>query len=128
MQWKAVVSQVKDLPSGRGVSYGHIYTTKALERIGTLPVGYADGYRRMVGNVLLVAGQRVPVIGRVCMDQIMLQLDSIPRVAAGDEVVLLGGQGREWITADEIAQRWGTINYEVTCGVAARVARVYLEN
>jgi alanine racemase len=128
MQWKAVLSQVKDLPAGRGVSYGHIYTTKTLERIGTLPVGYADGYRRMIGNVLLVAGQRVPVIGRVCMDQIMLQLNGAPRAAAGDEVVLLGGQGKDRITAEEIAQRWGTINYEVTCGVAARVTRVFLDN
>ncbi len=125
LAWKATLSQVKTLPAGRGVSYGHIYTTQGNERIGTVPVGYADGYRRVPGNWTLVGGRRVPVIGQVCMDQIMLQLDAVPEARAGDEVVLIGAQGEERITAEEIAGRWGTINYEVTCGLAARVNRLY---
>lgn len=125
LAWKATLSQVKSLPAGRGVSYGHVYTTQGSERIGTVPVGYADGYRRVPGNWALVGGRRVPVIGQVCMDQIMLQLDSVPQARAGDEVVLIGAQGEEQITAEEVARRWGTINYEVTCGIAARVNRLY---
>jgi alanine racemase len=125
LAWKATLSQVKSLPAGRGVSYGHIYTTQGNERIGTVPVGYADGYRRVPGNWVLVGGHRVPVIGRVSMDQIMVQLDAVPQACAGDEVVLIGSQGEERITAEEVAERWETINYEVTCGIAARVYRLY---
>jgi alanine racemase len=125
LQWKTVLSQVKTLPAGRGVSYGHIYTTHADERIGTVPVGYADGFRRTLGNQVLVGGKRVPVIGRVCMDQVMVQLDGVPEASAGDEVVLIGNQGGERLTAEELAQTWGTINYEVTCGLTARVPRFY---
>jgi alanine racemase len=125
LAWKATLSQVKMLPPGRGVSYGHVYTTKSSERIGTVPVGYADGYRRVPGNWVLVGGCRVPVVGRVSMDQIMLQLDAVPEAQTGDEVVLIGAQGKESITAEEVAERWGTINFEVTCGIAARVYRLY---
>ncbi len=123
--WKAVLSQVKSLPPGRGVSYGHIYTTQKHERLGTVPVGYADGFRRVTGNQALVGGRRVPVVGRVCMDQIMVQLDAVPDAQPGDEVVLIGAQGEQTISADEIARHWGTINYEVTSGIAARVPRFY---
>jgi alanine racemase len=123
--WKTILSQVKSLPAGRGISYGHTYTTGAEERIGTLPVGYADGFRRVAENQVLISGRRVPVVGRVCMDQIMVQLDKVPDAAAGDEVVLIGRQGEEQITAEEVAQRWGTINYEVVCGIGSRVPRVY---
>jgi alanine racemase len=126
LQWKTVLSQVKNLPPGRGVSYGHIYTTQADERIGTLPVGYADGMRRTSGNLALVGGKRVPVIGRVCMDQMMVQLNGVSDAKAGDEVVLIGKQGEESLFAEEVAGNWGTINYEVTCGLAARVPRLYL--
>ncbi len=125
LAWKATLSQVKSLPAGRGVSYGHVYTTQGNERIGTVPVGYADGYRRVPNNWVLVGGHRVPVIGRVSMDQIMVQLDAVPQARAGDEVVLIGAQGEERITTEEVAERWGTINYEVTCGIAARVYRLY---
>jgi alanine racemase len=125
MEWKTTLAQVKTLPPGRGVSYGHVYVTSANERIGTVPVGYADGFRRTEGNVVLVGGQRVPVVGRVCMDQIMVQLDGVPDATEGSEVVLLGGQVEARITAEEIAQRWGTINYEVVCGVGKRVPRIY---
>ena len=125
LRWKTVLSQVKTLPPGCGVSYGHIYTTQADERIGTLPVGYADGMRRTSGNLALVGGRRVPVVGRVCMDQMMVQLNDIPDANAGDEVVLIGNQGEECLSAEELASNWGTINYEVTCGLAARVPRLY---
>lgn len=126
LAWKAVLSQVKSVPAGTGVSYGHVYMTSRRERIGTVPVGYADGFRRILGNQVLVQGQRVPVIGRVCMDQIMVRLDGLPQAHAGDEVVLIGQQDGERITAEEVAGRWGTINYEVTSGIGARVPRIYL--
>jgi alanine racemase len=124
--WKTVLSQVKTLPPGRGVSYGHLYTTHGPERIGTVPVGYGDGFRRVNGNQVLVRGVRVPVVGRVCMDQVMVQLDAVPEAREGDEVVLIGRQGEECITAEEVARQWGTINYEVVCGISARVQRVYI--
>jgi alanine racemase len=126
LTWKGVLSQVKVLPPGRGVSYGHIYTTRDEERIGTLPVGYADGFRRIEGNQVLVRGKRVPVVGRVCMDQSMLLLDALAQARSGDEVVLIGSQGGERITAEEVAGRWNTVNYEVVCGIGARVPRVYI--
>ena len=117
---------VKTLPPGRGISYGHVYTTRSEERIGTIPAGYADGFRRIEGNVVLVRGRRVPVIGRVTMDQIMVQLDGVPEAQVGDVVVLIGRQQEECISAEEVAERWGTINYEVTSGLAARVPRLYI--
>lgn len=123
--WKTRLTSVNLFPPGRGISYGHIYTTRSSERIGSIAIGYADGFRRVTNNYALVRGKRVPVIGRVCMDQCMLQLDSVPEAVIGDEVVLLGSQGSETITAEEIADRWGTINYEVICGFAARIPRIY---
>ncbi|MEW5869983.1 MAG: alanine racemase [Chloroflexota bacterium] len=129
LTWKTVLSQVKTLPAGRGVSYGHEYVTqKVQERIGTVPVGYADGFRRTSGNQALVGGCRVLVIGRVCMDQIMLQLDQVPEAKAGDEVVLIGFQGQEHLSAEQVARHWHTINYEVTCGIGSRVPRLYLNS
>ena len=125
LQWKSVLTEVKIAPAGSGVSYGHAYVTRGEERIGTVPVGYADGFRRVEGNLVLVGGKRVPVVGRVCMDQTMLQLDATPEARPGDEVMILGTQGGERISAEEIAQRWGTINYEVTCGITERVLRTY---
>ncbi len=125
LRWKTVLSQVKVLPPGRGISYGHQYITHGQERIGTLPVGYADGFRRTSGNQALVNGVRVPVIGRVCMDQSMVQLDSSPQAKACDEVVLIGAQGEQSLTAEDVALAWGTINYEVTCGIGPRVPRIY---
>ena len=127
LSWKAVLSHVKTVPPGSGISYGHRYVTKGYERIGTIPVGYADGYRRLDGNIVLIGGKRAPVIGRVCMDQIMVQLDSIPDAKAGDEVVLIGIQGDEHISAEEVANIWGTINYEVVCAIGARVPRIFIE-
>jgi alanine racemase len=126
LEWKAVISQVRTLPPARGVSYGHEYITRGYERIGTVPVGYADGLRRAPGgNQVLVGGVQVPIVGRVCMDQVSVQLDQVPDAKAGDEVVIIGSQGESRITAEQVAARWGTINYEVVCGLAARVPRIY---
>jgi alanine racemase len=125
LTWKAQISSILHLPPGRGISYGHAYVTKGHETIGVVPVGYGDGYRRVLGNQVLIRGVRAPVVGKVCMDQIMVQLDDIPGASHGDEVVLLGKQGNEMINAGELAERWGTINYEVTCELSARVPRFY---
>lgn len=125
LSWKSRLVQVRTLPANRGVSYGHAYRTRAEERVGTVLVGYADGFRRVPGNQALVGGRRAPVIGRVCMDMCVLQLDAAPAARPGDEVVLIGSQDRERIRAEEVAGRWGTINYEVVCGIGARVPRVY---
>lgn len=127
LAWKSFLTQVKVLPPGTGVSYGSEYITKSRERIGTVPVGYADGFRRVQGNKILVHGIRVPVVGRVCMDQISVQLDSVPEAEAGDEVILVGKQGESRITADDLAECWGTVNYEVVCGIGSRVPRLYIE-
>ncbi len=126
LSWKTVLSHIKTLPPGRGISYGHRYITQKTERIGTIPVGYADGYRRWNGNIVLVKGSIAPIVGRVCMDQCMVQLDDVPQASCGDEVVLIGEQGRQRIRAEDIANIWGTINYEVVCGIGKRVPRIYL--
>ena len=125
LEWKAQLSAVYSLPPGRGISYGHEYITTRHERIGIIPVGYGDGYRRINGNEVLIQGRRAAIIGRVCMDQVIVQLDEIPEASVGDEVVLLGRQGSEQIMADQLAETWGTINYEVTSGVSTRVPRIY---
>jgi len=128
---KTEVVMVKHAPAGWGISYGSRYVTAGEERIGTLPVGYADGYSRMLtGKVeALIRGKRVPVLGTICMDQCMIALDPVETedlpVETGEEVVLIGAQGETVITADEIASKLGTINYEVTCMIASRVPRVY---
>ncbi|MBK7625286.1 MAG: alanine racemase [Kineosporiaceae bacterium] len=127
LRWSTVLARVEQVPPGEGVSYGHRYHTTARQRIGTIPVGYADGWRRVDGNEVLVGGRRVPVLGRVCMDQCMIDLDGVPEAEIGDEVVLIGSQdgagGTDRITADDVAARWGTIGYEVVCGIGRRVPR-----
>jgi alanine racemase len=127
LSWKARLASLKELPAGSGVGYNYRYTTRARERVGVIPVGYADGFRRRLGNFALVGGRRVPVAGGVCMDQCMLQLDDVPAAHSGDEVVLLGRQGEAAITAEDIALEWNTNNYEVVCGLQARVPRLYIE-
>jgi alanine racemase len=125
LAWKSVLSMVKILPPGSGVSYGHEYVTRGQERIGTVPVGYADGFRRRSGAQVLVGGQLVPVVGRVCMDQIMVRLDDVPQAKAGDEVVLVGAQGQARQPVEDLARYWDTINYDVVCGIGGRVPRFY---
>ncbi len=128
LTWKARLTSVRTLPPGHGVSYGSVYVTSKEERIGVIPVGYGDGYRRVDGQQVLVDGSYVDVVGRVCMDQCMLQLDDLPNARPGDEVVLLGEQAGQAITAGDLAERWGTLNYEVVCGLADRLPRVYFES
>jgi len=127
LHWKTRLISLKTLPEGHGISYGFSYYTKKEERIGVIAVGYADGFRRRPGNKVLLRGKRVNIVGNVCMDQSMLQLDDVPEAEIGDEVVLIGRQGEDEITATEIAKDWGTINYEVVCGLASRMPRVYLK-
>jgi alanine racemase len=127
MSLKAKVAFVKKVPAGFKVSYGCTYTTENETVIATLPLGYADGYSRLLSSkgCALLHGRLAPVVGRVCMDQIMVDVGHIPGIAAGDEAVLIGRQGDQEITADEIAGLLGTINYEVVCMVSHRVPRVY---
>ncbi len=126
LTWKTSVAQVKRLPPGSFVSYGNTYQTQAEETIAVIPVGYADGFRRgpQHWGEVLIRGERAPIVGRVCMDQTMIQVDHIPGVRVGDEVVLIGSQGEETITAEDVARRLGTINYEVVSVILARVPRV----
>lgn len=127
LAWKARLVSVKMLPAGYGVGYNHRYHTGGSERIGVIPVGYADGLRRRLGNFVLVGGRRVPVVGGVCMDQCMVRLDEVPQARVGDEVVLIGRQGEAMLTAEEHGAAWGTVNYDVVCGLSARVPRIYTE-
>jgi len=127
LSWNTHLVSLKMLPPGHGVSYNFQYFTQKNERIGAIAIGYADGFRRRAGNIVLVRGKRVPVVGAVCMDQCMVQLDDVPEARLQDEVVLIGRQGDEMISADELAKDWGTINYEVLCGLADRVPRIYFK-
>lgn len=120
LTWKARVTQVKTLPPGHTVSYGSAYVTTTWETVAAVSVGYADGLRRVPGNTVLIHGVEAPVRGRVCMDQIVVGVSHLQNVAPGDEVTVLG----PGLPAETLAERWGTINYEVTCGLGARVTRV----
>jgi alanine racemase len=126
LTFKTQIAQVKTLPPGSFVSYGNTYQTREHERIAVIPVGYADGFRRAPSHwgEVLVHGQRAPIVGRVCMDQTMINVSHIPGVRQGDEVVLIGSQGESVITVEEVAERLGTINYEVVSDILARVPRV----
>jgi alanine racemase len=126
LSWKTSVAQVKTLPPGSYVSYGNTYQTTRQETIAVIPVGYADGFRRAPTRwqSVLIRGQRAPIVGRVCMDQTMISVDHIPGVRVDDEVVLIGRQGEDEITAEQVADWLGTINYEVISEILARVPRV----
>ena len=129
MSLKCVVTFVKDLQPGQSVSYGRTFTAERPMRVATVCVGYADGYpRRLSGGlgVMNIHGHAAPVVGRVCMDQTMLDVTDIPDVKMGDEVTVFGPGGGD--TADTIAAKTQTINYEIVCGLARRVPRVYKEN
>lgn len=133
---KTKLSLIKTPPPGWGISYGTHYITEGEEMIGTLPIGYADGFSRMLTGKAhgLVRGVKSPILGTICMDQCMIGLDAVRQlagqevIAAGEEVVLIGSQGDASIPVEEVAQQLGTISYEVICMLAARVPRVYVEN
>lgn len=130
MQLKTSISYIKKVKENRPVSYGLTYTTTEESTIATLPIGYADGLSRQLSNngFALVRGIRVPIIGRVCMDQTMIDVTSLPDVRTGDEVTLFGRSGSERIAIHEVASRMGTISYEVICLIGKRVPRLYALN
>jgi alanine racemase len=128
MQWKTRILTINSLPKGSPVSYGQKFVTQRDSRIATLPVGYADGLERLLTNRMqvLVSGRKVPQVGTICMDMCMVDVTDITEAREGDEVVLFGQQGKESITADEMAAQAETISYEILCGVGKRVPRIYL--
>ena len=125
LTWTTVVSFVKPVAAGESVGYGRTWTAPADTVIATIPVGYGDGYSRLLSNRgrVLIGGRSYPIAGRVCMDQTMIDLGPVASAEVGDEVVLLGRQGDEQITAQDLADLMGTITYEVTCLVGGRVTR-----
>ncbi len=127
MRWRTEIVRLKTLPAGHPIGYGETFHTVVPSRIATLPVGYADGYNRLLSNrgEVLVRGRRAPVVGRVSMDLVTIDVTDLPDASVGDEVVLLGTEGNETITPEEIAAKIGTISYEVFCSVGSRVPRVY---
>jgi alanine racemase len=128
LAWKARIVHLKQVPAGFHVSYGMTHRTAQPTTIATVPVGYGDGYSRLLSNrgVMLVGGRRASIVGRVCMDLTMIDVGHIPAVAVDDEVVMLGRQGEEAVTADEIAALVGTINYEVVTAISGRVPRIFI--
>jgi alanine racemase len=127
LSWHSRVTHVKLLPAGRPISYGGTYVTDRPTVVATVPVGYADGYRRSLSGkfYVLIRGQRAPILGRICMDQLMVDVTDIPNVQLNDRVVLVGTDGEETITMEEIAQAADSFNYEMVCGISRRVPRFY---
>lgn len=127
MALKTKIVFIKDTPPGRSISYGRTYVTQKHTKIATLPIGYADGYARSLSNKaeVLVRGRRAPVVGKVTMDQTMIDVGHIKDVKVGDEVVLIGRQGRDEIRAEKLARLAGTIAYETVCSISNRVPRIY---
>ena len=130
MSMKTRVVQVKTLPAGECISYGCTYTTEKETIVATLCAGYADGVTRVLSNngEVLIRGKRAKIIGRVCMDQFMVDVTEIPEVEAGDTATIFGTDGNETISVDEIAKKANTINYEIICNINSRVTRVYMKN
>lgn len=128
LEWHSRISHVKTLEAGREISYGGTYVTKAETRVATIPTGYADGYRRALSGKfhVLIRGKRAPILGRVCMDQMMVDVTDIPEAKVDDDVVLIGRSGGEVITVEDMAAATDTINYEIICGVSRRVPRLYV--
>ena len=127
MSMKSTVTLVKDVPAGQGLSYGHTFVTRRASRIATIPLGYADGYPRHASNLtrMLVRGQLAPLVGRVCMDLVLLDVTDIPGVDIGDEVTAFGSDGIRILPADAIASAAGTIGYEMTTRIGKRLPRFY---
>ena len=130
LSWSSRVTCVKTLPAGREISYGGTYVTTKPTVVATIPVGYADGYRRALSGkfYVLIHGQKAPILGRICMDQMMVDVTDIPLVEVGDKVVLVGADGENVITMEEIAAAADTFNYEFICGISRRVPRYYCKN
>ena len=129
LAWKSRITLLRQVPAGRSVSYGGTFVTPAPMRIATVCAGYADGYARHLSNVgaeVLIGGRRCPLLGRVTMDQILVDVSGVPQAAVGDEVVLIGSQGGEEITAAELAAKAGTIPWEIFTTISSRVVRYYI--
>jgi len=127
MAWKTRITLVRTAPAGHGISYGRTHITRQPTRVATLAVGYADGYQRHLSNrgaEVLIRGRRCPILGRITMDQIVVDVNALPTVTAGEEAVLMGRQENEEISAAELAQKSGTIPWEIFTGVGRRVKRV----
>lgn len=128
MELKSHIIHLKEVDEGTGISYGATYVTKSCSKIATIPVGYGDGYRRSLSGrgYVLIRGHKAPILGRVCMDQFMVDVTDIPEVCRGDVVTLLGKDGDMEITAEELAKlAGGTFNYELVCDIGKRVPRVF---
>jgi alanine racemase len=130
LSWHAVVGQLQDVSVGETVGYGRTWTALRPTRLAVVPVGYSDGYTRSLGNRarVLISGKPAPVVGRVCMNILMADVSDIRDVTVGDEVVLLGRQGASEVTAEELAELSGTINYELLARLASGIPRVVLED
>lgn len=129
MTWKTRIALIRDLPKGASISYGRTFITPRAMRVGTLTAGYADGYPRHLSNrdaAVLVSGERCALLGRVTMDLMVVDLSNVKTVDVGDEAVLMGKQGAEEISAHELAERAGTITWEITTRIGSRVRRVFL--
>ena len=127
LQWLSRITHVKTLEAGREISYGGTYTTTRPTRVATVPVGYADGYRRSLSGkfYVLIHGKKAPILGRICMDQMMVDVTDIPEAKCNDRVVLVGKSGDLEITMEEIAAAADSFNYEMVCGISRRVPRLY---
>ncbi len=130
LSWHSHISHIKVLPAGRQISYGGTYTTQRDTSVATIPAGYADGYRRSLSNrfYVLIRGCKAPILGRICMDQLMVDVTDIPGAAVGDSVVLIGTDGQQTITVEEVAAAADTFNYELVCGISRRTPRRYIQD
>ena len=128
LRLRTAISQIRSVARGESVSYGRTFVAPGDLRVATLPAGYADGVGRLLSNRghVLIHGSRVPILGRVCMDMTMVDVTGVPDARVGDEAVLIGRQGSQEISVDEVAEIQGTISYEVLCRISPRVPRVYL--
>ena len=128
LQFLSRVTHVKTLPAGREISYGGTYVTTKPTTVATVPVGYADGYRRSLSGKfhVLIHGKKAPILGRICMDQMMVDVSEIPDVKVNDRVTLVGKDGDEVITMEQIAEAADSFNYEFVCGISRRVPRIYV--
>lgn len=127
---KSHIVYIKEVDAGVPVSYGGTYVTPKRMRVATIPVGYGDGYPRGLSNkgYVLIRGKKAPILGRVCMDQFMVNVDEIPEAAEGDEVTLIGTDGKRQITMEELGEISGRFNYELACDLGKRIPRVYMKN
>jgi len=125
---KTKIVLIRDLPKGASVSYGRTYITPKKSKVAVLPIGYGDGYSRHFSNrgKVLIRGRKVPIVGRICMDQTMVDVSELREAKVGDEIVIIGSQDQEKITMEEVAQSIGTIPNEITCMLGKRVPRIYL--